>query len=114
MKIYLAGKIRKQCWRHAIVKDLHMTNGNIAGGTCPDPDVWDACTWPILPKAVFGAHDYVGPYFFSCDHGCWHRTPHAAADNVRDRRHVVTACKKAIASADVVFAIGDQDGSLLF
>lgn len=59
MKIYLAGKIGKTCWRHAVVKGLRHAP------ICED------FGWPVMPKAIFG-HDYVGPYFLSDDHGGAH------------------------------------------
>lgn len=66
MKIYLAGKIGKHDWRHSIVKGLgtiegirfqtHEETGG-HGGSIGD--------WPVLERAVFGVHDYVGPFFSS-------------------------------------------------
>jgi hypothetical protein len=68
MKIYLAGKIRANDWRHNIVSKLRS---NVWPG-CSDagPEQWPE--FPIMEKAIFGVHDYVGPYFVGCDHGCYH------------------------------------------
>lgn len=52
--IYLAGKIAKTDWRHEIVPGLRN------------------CESTALDKGVFGEHNYVGPFFISCDHGCGH------------------------------------------
>jgi len=62
MRIYLAGKIAKNDWRHEVVTNL--------GRALVIGDQWSR--WPVLEKAVFGAHDYVGPFFISDDHGCAH------------------------------------------
>lgn len=67
MKVYLAGKIAKNDWRHGIVRGLReaATDGCMeypAGVQFPSE----------LPGAIFGKADYVGPFFVGCDHGCWH------------------------------------------
>lgn len=65
MKIYLAGKIAKHDWRHDVVRDLRdaFTNSGVARFVR---------RWPIMRGAVLGKHDYAGPYFVACDHGCFH------------------------------------------
>lgn len=101
MKIYLAGKISKNCWRHGIVKDLRDT----------EP------TDRILPGAIFDKHDYVGPFFESCDHGCNHiLASHGASVETcgvlevdEDRRRAVRRrCLEGVAQADLVFAWVDD------
>lgn len=60
-KIYLAGRISKSCWRVPIVGDqqgrISLENTGIL---------------EFLTKRIFGQHDYTGPFFISCDHGCGH------------------------------------------
>jgi hypothetical protein len=112
MRIYLAGKVSKNCWRHEIIEDLR----SVTGGSCMQTEVPE---WPILHDAIFGCHDYVGPFFIGCDHGCFHGdTSHGSIDVdahcdsalERTRRDlVVRRCKNAIRSTDLFFAwITDQ------
>ncbi|WP_433426224.1 DUF559 domain-containing protein (plasmid) [Microtetraspora malaysiensis] len=62
--IYLAGKIGKNDWRHDVVKDLRGAWGTFGENIHED--------WPVLELAVLDRFNYVGPYFISDDHGCWH------------------------------------------
>lgn len=113
MKIYLAGKIRKECWRENIVAGLR--------GAWTTEIVRGPFTWPILSCAIFGEHDYVGPYFIDCGHDCYYETAHAAGTIDRTSEGVphclawneppfippspvVTACLRAIDLADLIFA----------
>jgi len=48
-RLYLAGDVEGDCWQRRLVGP-----GRIAGG--------DAEGWPALEGAVFGEHDYVGPF----------------------------------------------------
>lgn len=67
--IYLAGKVAKNCWREDVVWDLR--------GAWEVGSFEEAPPWPRLSMAVLNVFDYVGPYFVSCDHGCYHgRTSH--------------------------------------
>jgi len=58
-KLYLAGKVEKNCWRHSLVNKLREAD-------------WDNA--PLLAAVEIGGEtfDYVGPFFVSCDHGCYH------------------------------------------
>lgn len=65
MKIYLAGKIGKYDWRHRIVtglSDIDPTeteegrNNDLSYTVLPS-------AWPVTARAIFGTHDYTGPYF---------------------------------------------------
>ena len=61
-KIYFAGKIGKDDWRHRIVPGLREA-------------VWDDAT--LFNQSLVidcGDWDYGGPFFVSCDHGCAHGT----------------------------------------
>jgi hypothetical protein len=70
VKIYLAGKIAPRDWREAIVTNLHLPDVV----SCPqaDGDPFARDEWPVLPKAIFQTHDYVGPFFANCGHGCFY------------------------------------------
>lgn len=83
LKIYLAGKIEHTCWRHSIVTDLR--NGG-ATGSCGDY-INDDEFPSVLEGSIFGFHHYVGPFFTSCDHGCFHGpgTHGSAAHEFDDR-----------------------------
>lgn len=54
MKIYLAGKISKNDWRNGIIETRNTT--------------------PLPRNEATTIHGdiYTGPYFVSCDHGCYH------------------------------------------
>ncbi|MNW38167.1 Nucleoside 2-deoxyribosyltransferase [compost metagenome] len=54
-KVYLAGKIGHSDWRHGIFKDLRKGNDKYFG----------------LMDSV-NNYQYNGPFFTSCDHGCFH------------------------------------------
>lgn len=100
MKLYFAGKIRQNCWRHAIVKGLRSANYE------------NPFDWAPLPINDFHAkHTYAGPFFSSCDHGCSHGpATHGmeesgcsgvTVDNWEKR--VVGECFVSILKADEVF-----------
>lgn len=107
--IYLAGKIEKNCWRHRIVNELREA--------CYVADQEKKLEeWTTMEKVIFGKHNYVGPYFIGCDHGCFHvENSHGyGKDNLicsdsiveaEERRNFVHGqCLSAIEKADVVFA----------
>lgn len=54
LKIYLAGKIEKNCWRHDIAPGLRGATSRGSADT-------------VLPNITT-----CGPFFMSCDHGCAH------------------------------------------
>jgi Nucleoside 2-deoxyribosyltransferase len=60
MKIYLAGKVAQMDWRHRLVYTLRDA-------------VLSMETWVAVKSLpMIGGHDYVGPFFIACDHGCSH------------------------------------------
>jgi len=69
-KLYLAGKVSKNCWRHQFVEGLrdaytstdYAERNRVVGGDM----------WPELRDAIAPGVDYVGPFFVSDDHGCFH------------------------------------------
>lgn len=93
-KVYLAGKIRKHCWRHTLVSGLrnhHWTDG------------------PLNQDDFL----FIGPFFVSCDHGCYHK-PNKHGNGVgctpdldTTKKSVVRLCLKAIDEADLVFCYVD-------
>ena len=95
LKAYFAGKIAKNDWRHALVPRLR----NHAWG---DGDL--DC----------GKFNYVGPFFVSCDHGCYHSPESHGAyrdgcfDDGHNKpqtwKHVVDSCLHGVSSCDIVFA----------
>ena len=108
MKIYLAGKIGKGDWRNRIIE------GNRAGG------IWDrfpAAGWEHQKGVIFREHDYTGPFFTSCDHGCSHGSnTHGNGESPctdlfeGDRRtSIVRLCMTAINESELVFAWIDKD-----
>ena len=142
LKIYLAGKIHKNDWRQhlispdlmlAVEKDSSAFNGPISAvyplGSCHTGEEENVLPsfrrWPILSNALFGRHDYVGPYFISCDHGCYHsQNGHGVTCGVTEEEHgelrylgkvsptvretILRLCLQAITAADIVFAWIDE------
>lgn len=113
MKIYLAGKIRKfNDWREGIV---YWKSRALAP---------DARGWPILQGAIFGEHDYTGPFHIedSRDHRCYggNASHGVGADHEWDEDHypdvpnrdcILQLCKSAILASDAVFAWIDDSGA---
>jgi hypothetical protein len=93
MKIYLAGKISRNDWRHSIVDGL--------GEVSVHP-----YEWPVLKESIFATHDYVGPYFLSLGHGQSHCSDYLhATDCQHGATHEISeACFDAINQCDIVFA----------
>ena len=116
LRIYLAGKISKNCWRHSIVADLRNALPDLV--SCPTGGAEPIPEWPVLNQAVFGEHHYAGPFFASCDHGCFHgddshgldaqaESPQPAGKYHSDLSAsavVVRRCMEAVSKADLVFA----------
>jgi len=69
-KVYLAGRISKNDWRHQIVPGLRQSTLFPILEKIDIGNRWRP--WPILKKSILNYYDYVGPYFVSCDHGCAH------------------------------------------
>jgi hypothetical protein len=94
-RVYLAGKIYKQCWRHLLVPALRHQEWS--DGPIATPDFI-----------------YVGPYFVSCDHGCRHGPAiHGAATppwrtcghpEQLARSEVLQRCLALVRQCDVLFA----------
>lgn len=92
-RIYLAGKIATNDWRHVLVPSL-------SGHLWADGDIETS------------SFIYVGPYFVSCDHGCFHgKNTHGAVgsgclgnDHEFTKKEVFLNNTAALCSADLVFA----------
>ena len=106
VKIYAAGKITKNGWRHPIFPIHDWVD---------DLDHPFASQWPTSPRiASLPGAVYVGPHFLSDDHGCYHgpNTHGVAAGGAAcgevypglDRSEVVRRCFEAIRRCTHVFA----------
>lgn len=86
-RIYFAGKMSQNDWRHQLVPDLR---GAVSQGY-NDEDLFN----PSLTIHCQG-FDYGGPFFVACDHGCYHGPT----------RHGVTGgCTNDVDVRDRVFAV---------
>lgn len=98
MNIYLAGKIEKNDWRHEIFRNLRNSQYYRGNGNFKD-------------KMTVDGFLYNGPYFLSCDHGCYHGPNNhgrgvvtAGCGEVGDRsRDVLNKCLQWIETSDIVF-----------
>lgn len=104
MKIYLAGKIIKNGWRTNFVPGAELDASRLS---CEKE-------WPVLERVIFGEHDYVGPFFYGCDHGCFHGDGQhgmtfgedgacAVEPFFVDRGEIVRRCLDAVRRSDLVF-----------
>lgn len=66
-RIYFAGKISSNDWRHDIVPD-----GNLRGAVCTDDAYEDKHLFNPAFTLDCRGFIYGGPFFVSCDHGCFH------------------------------------------
>lgn len=116
-RVYLAGKISQYDWRVPIV-------GYRCGGLYGGDDV-DITKYRIKyfceseDKSTFQIVTITGPWFLSCDHGCYHGEsshglginqlgcPDANGDNYSEKE-VYDICLKQIDNSDLVFAYIDD------
>lgn len=88
-KVYLAGKIDKNDWRHTILPGLKWHN-------------------PSEGHLKSESFVYTGPFFQSCDHGCFHgNATHGAMTHFEKQRAVAQhrtfrKCLSGIKDADLV------------
>lgn len=107
--IYMAGKISKNDWRSAFVDMRQIGFGMYDQLDQPRFD------FPITPMA--NGHNYTGPYFVSCDHGCYHGdNAHGMGAGIigcsgdgptekdMTRKRVFDACQTALWFSNTVFA----------
>lgn len=91
-RIYLAGKITGTNWRRALVSPCYALNFH--------PHM-DDCRWGILPRAIHGKFDYVGPFTMSDQHGA---TIHESCEATFAPQDITSRCVTALSLADLVFA----------
>lgn len=87
MRIFLVGKIDRVDWRHLLVRGLNEKLETLDVGIEG---------WPEMPGAIFGIHDYLGPYFA--------KIPKDAPEGVKTHR----LCLKGIEDADLVYCWFDD------
>lgn len=120
MKIYLAGKVSKNGWRTGLVTPVCLFGVQdlcgIDADSLPDPT-----NWPVLRGAIFGQHDYVGPFVIGCNHGCFHGdgthglgvgglpTCDQDGGSPFTRADVVRMCLAAVTYAELVFCWIEAD-----
>jgi hypothetical protein len=111
IKVYAAGKITANDWRG-------VRNAST------DPEAWLACVAGVgRPTCAVPQLDrtivYAGPFFISCDHGCYHgRDNHGVGADGRgcgsdgiDPNRVVSASLDGIDHADIVYVRLDAEGA---
>jgi hypothetical protein len=93
-RVYFAGKINKNCWRHVLVPGLRDHHWGLG---------------PIRLEHL----TYVGPFFVGCDHGCYHQPKsHGAVtgcwpDRDAERMAVIDRCTSGVDQCDVFLAYID-------
>lgn len=119
--IYLAGKIQhyNSDWRNRILTNSEDMNRQPSWTDHLDDHVESVIEikeWGINYGVVMNEHNYTGPYFISCDHGCFHGdNSHGVGvfdggefpeENEKKQRqkHTVELCKKSIEKSDIIFA----------
>lgn len=98
-RVYLAGKIRKSCWRHGLVSGLRDHHWGLG---------------PLVQKNFI----CIGPFFISCDHGCYHqRNTHGISNHQLGAcppdinfgpPQVAALCRQKVSEADLVFCFIDS------
>lgn len=71
MRVYFAGKIGKGDWRHSLFPGLR--DASMREGKGHDGPICNGLMEPY-PVPSAGNVVYGGPFFVSCDHGCYHGT----------------------------------------
>ena len=124
IKVYFAGDISHNDWRHDIAPGLR--NAGDHTHDYHDANHVAVSTDEYLLETKRSGFYYVGPYFISCDHGCFHgRNGHAAGATLEEiggcfgdmdgsgwarRKKVLAANTARIEQADLIFAhIGKRD-----
>jgi hypothetical protein len=110
--VYCAGKIAKNDWRHNLFPGLRGIGTEVYFQSMREDGVIDKdCAKHELDytKTV----RYAGPFFISCDHGCYHG-PHTHGLNPKyeevcapapyNRYEIVAQCQNWLKESDMVFA----------
>lgn len=133
MNFYFVGKIDANDWRHDIVNPGELRSALLSDETMER--VLDDEELPVIKDAFssigYPGHNYVGPFFTSCDHSCFHgQNQHGAGVcstgccqddyseiGIGTRRDIVSnLCMAEIEDADIIFAWLDGEdayGSLV-
>lgn len=93
MKVYLAGKIARNDWRHDIMR-----------GGCELDEMYytkKSGEWSTIPIPGTGLF-YAGPYFEAQGHGAAHMSGHHGTTSAR--KETAARCRAAIRNCDVFFA----------
>jgi hypothetical protein len=112
-RVYCAGKIAKGDWRHELSHEVRC----VSGGLYDEPSQ----AWPATYARDLG-FVYTGPYFVSCDHGCYHGNgSHGSGlltdpledysgcgGEVTSQEQIHAQCLAAIRRSDVVFVWVDS------
>jgi hypothetical protein len=98
-RVYFAGKIRKSCWRHGLVSGLRDHHWSLG---------------PLVQKNFI----CIGPFFISCDHGCYHQGNTHGTSNPQlgacppdvnyGPPQVAELCRQKVSEADLVFCFIDS------
>ena len=98
-RVYFAGKIRKSCWRHGLVSGLRDHHWHLG---------------PLVQQNFI----CVGPFFISCDHGCYHQGNTHGTSNPQlgacppdinyGPPQVAELCRQKVSEADLVFCFIDS------
>ena len=106
MKVYFAGKVDKNDWRHRIAPSIRRLAGS---HDTLDQDV--LYSFPI--ETEYNGILYAGPFVIGCDHGCYHgEKTHGcgveqgtcASQGEVSREQIVFWCTSMIDAADAFFA----------
>lgn len=97
-RIYLAGKIAKNDWRHEVVENLAI-----------EMDWKRVTAWPLQQNAIAPSVHYTGPHFIGCDHGCAHgENTHGRGDDCsgtgETAERTLELCLKAVRESTAFFA----------
>jgi len=87
--IYIAGKVRQNCFRHRLVRGLRNHEGT--------------------QNLIADGFVYTGPFFTSCDHGCCHGSSmhgngSRGCTETDGRLYTFNNCLAGVMRADMVFA----------
>jgi very-short-patch-repair endonuclease len=134
MKIYLAGKITKGGWRDTLLgyRPMSQTASDVEEIEKRGGNPWEPCGFTLDDES----HICTGPFFISCDHGCFHGpTTHATLgdlgtccstgneplaggmripfsdDRAFARWRLTQLCFRAIDESNLVFAWFDAPGA---
>jgi hypothetical protein len=93
-RVYFAGKIQQNCWRHTLIEGLRDHHWRLG---------------PLVQQGFI----CVGPFFISCDHGCYHKQNTHGTSNPQQGAcppdtdygppQVAELCRNTLAQADFVF-----------